>query len=117
LGLTLLGGGIALTFLCLLQITRHMRIVLAGRILWGADFSKVRPVKVVDKIAPRPILFIHGANDHVVPCYETVELHRVAGNPDNPLWIIPGSGHVRSYARQPTEYVARVSEFFRRYIA
>jgi fermentation-respiration switch protein FrsA (DUF1100 family) len=91
-------------------------IVLAGRILWGADFSKVRPVKAVAKIAPRPIFFIHGANDHVVPCYETVELHRVAGNPANPLWIIPGSGHVRSYRGQPEEYVARVSDFFRRYI-
>lgn len=91
-------------------------IVLAGRILWGADFSKVRPVKVVDRIAPRPIFFIHGDNDRVVPSYETVELHRAAGNPENPLWIIPGSGHVRSYSRQPEEYVARVSEFFRRYI-
>ncbi len=91
-------------------------IVLAGRILLGADFSKVRPVKVVDRIAPRPIFFIHGDNDRVVPSYETMELHRAAGNPDNPLWIIPGSGHVRSYARQPEEYVARVSDFFRRHM-
>jgi pimeloyl-ACP methyl ester carboxylesterase len=91
-------------------------IVLAGRILMGADFSKVRPVKVVASVAPRPIFFIHGASDRVVPCHETEELHRVAGNPDNPLWIIPGSGHVRSYARQPEEYVARVSQFFCRHL-
>jgi len=37
LGLTLLGGGIALTFLCLHQITRHMRVVLAGRIERGIN--------------------------------------------------------------------------------
>lgn len=91
-------------------------IVLAGRIFLGADFSNVRPVKVVASIAPRPIFFIHGASDRVVPCHETEELHRVAGNPANPLWIIPGSGHIRSYSRQPEEYVARVSDFFRQHI-
>ncbi|MBM3943506.1 MAG: alpha/beta fold hydrolase [SAR202 cluster bacterium] len=92
-------------------------IVLAGKWLVGADFSKVRPVKVVASIAPRPIFFIHGANDRVVPVEETVELHKAANNPDNPLWIIPNSGHIRSYARQSQEYVARVTEFFRQHLA
>ena len=87
-------------------------IVLAGRLFFGADFSKVRPVREVAKIAPRPIFFIHGADDHVIAAYETEELHRASNNPANPLWIVPGARHGRAYDLTRQEYVQKVSAFF-----
>ncbi len=91
-------------------------IALAGRTLFGADFSKVRPAKAVAKIAPRPIFFIHSEDDHVIPHEETEELYRASGNKENLMWIVPEGGHVRSYARRPEEYAARVADFFQRLI-
>jgi fermentation-respiration switch protein FrsA (DUF1100 family) len=91
--------------------------VLAGRWLLAADFSAVRPIKTVHKIAPRPVFFIHGQEDHVVPHHETITLHQASKNPDNQLWIVPGAGHVHTYATHPKEYVRRVVSFFDQYIS
>lgn len=87
-------------------------IILAGRFFFGADFSKVRPIKEVAKLAPRPIFFIHGAADQVISPQETEELYRAAQNPENPLWMVPGARHVRCYDIGPEEYVERVDRFF-----
>jgi len=91
-------------------------IALAGRWFFGADFSQVRPIKVVGRLAPRPIFFIHGETDHVIPPEETEALFRASDNPANQLWIVPGAGHVRCYSNGPEEYVAKVADFLQRYI-
>ncbi len=91
-------------------------IVLAGRWFLGADFSKVRPLKAVGRIRPRPIFFIHGENDHVIPYQESQELYQASGNQRNQLWIVPGAGHVHSYARVPQEYASRVASFLEMHI-
>src|SRR3989441_1308281 len=41
--------------------------LLATQAFFGVNFYADRPVDYVAQIAPRPILFIHGANDHYVP--------------------------------------------------
>ena len=89
-------------------------ITLVGRICFGADFSKVRPIKVVGKI-PRPIFFIHGGQDHVIPFQETRQLYLASGNTEDRVWIVPEAGHVSSYRRQPAEYAAKVVGFFQRH--
>jgi fermentation-respiration switch protein FrsA (DUF1100 family) len=91
-------------------------IVCAGRVFFQANFANVRPIKEVQRIAPRPILFIHGAADRTIPPAESIELHRASGNPINSIWLVPGATHVKSYLRQRQEYVARVAAFFQRYI-
>lgn len=91
-------------------------IALAGRWFFGADFSQVRPIKVVGRLAPRPILFIHGENDHVVPPEEAEALFRASNNPANQLWLVPGAGHIRCYSSHPEEYVAKVAAFLERHI-
>jgi pimeloyl-ACP methyl ester carboxylesterase len=90
-------------------------IALMGRMFFGADFSKVRPIKVVSKI-PRPIFFIHGQQDPVISFQETQELYKASGNPEDRIWIVANTGHVASYRRQPEEYAAKVASFFRRHI-
>ncbi len=59
---------------------------------WAADFKKVSPIKYVSHISPRPVLFIHGDQDDVVPVSQARELYRRAGEPKG-LAIIPGAGH------------------------
>lgn len=88
-------------------------VVFAGKVLFRADFSRVRPVKVVEQI-PQPIFFIHGEDDTVISPQETVELHDASANEEDLVWIIPGVGHVNAYRNMPESYVNRVAQFFHR---
>ncbi len=90
-------------------------VVLAGRTFFSADFSKVRPVQVVEGIS-QPIFFIHGEDDPVISAEETVELHIVSDNREDRVWIVPSTEHVNVYRRMPQDYVNRVSQFFQRHI-
>ncbi len=54
------------------------------------------PEWVVDKIAPRPILFITTDDDRLVPPEESVALHAKAGEPKK-LVVLKGHGHYEVY--------------------
>lgn len=47
----------------------------------GYDLSKISPISWVDDIAPRPILFIHGAEDELIPVSNAERLFAAAGEP------------------------------------
>ncbi len=55
------------------------------------------PEWVVDRIAPRPILFITTDDDRLVPPEETYALHEKAGDPKG-LVVLKGYGHYEVYA-------------------
>ncbi len=59
---------------------------------WGNEFRLIRPVDVVDKIAPRPLMIVHGADDDRVPVSDARELAAAAG-PQGDLRILAGAGH------------------------
>ena len=90
-------------------------VVLAGRLLFKADFHKARPVQVVEQVR-QPVFFIHGENDPVIPAEESRVLFEVSDNQEDRIWIVPGADHVNVYRRRPAEYVNRVSSFFHRHI-
>jgi pimeloyl-ACP methyl ester carboxylesterase len=50
------------------------------------------PIEVVEKIAPTPLLIIHGDNDHFFPPSAAEGLYAAAGDPKR-LMIMPGFGH------------------------
>ena len=54
------------------------------------------PEWVVDKIAPRPILFITTDDDRLVPPGESIQLHARAGEPKK-LVVLEGYGHYEVY--------------------
>jgi dipeptidyl aminopeptidase/acylaminoacyl peptidase len=54
------------------------------------------PEWVVDKIAPRPVLFITTDDDRLVPPEESIELYRRAGEPKK-LVLLKGYGHYEVY--------------------
>lgn len=83
--------------------------------LYGIDYYASRPVDVVGKIAPRPIFFIQGAADTVVPPNNMLELAQAAATAHQAhiqTWIVPGANHIESFAKMGNIYVNRVAGFF-----
>jgi uncharacterized protein len=64
------------------------------------------PEWVVDKIAPRPILFVTTADDRVAPPEETYALHARAGEPKK-LVELSGFGHYEIYSGPAFEALMR----------
>ncbi|PYM08698.1 MAG: hypothetical protein DMD82_01775 [Candidatus Rokuibacteriota bacterium] len=60
------------------------------------DTLGFHPEWVVDKIAPRPILFITTDDDRLVPPDESAQLYARAGEPKK-LVILKGAGHYEVY--------------------
>jgi uncharacterized protein len=58
----------------------------------GFDRAQVCPVNVVDKIAPRPLLVIHGTDDRRILESQVERLFAAAGEPKS-LWLVPGATH------------------------
>ncbi len=82
------------------------------KIMYGVDFTVVRPVELVSEIAPRPIFFIHGKLDETIPLEHAYRLHQASQNPQNQLWVVADASHVRAYVRHPEEYMNRITAFF-----
>ncbi len=83
-----------------------------GRILFGYDVATARPVDEIGRLAPRPLLIIHGTADRLVPLAHAEQLH--IAYPTAEFWQIPGAGHARSFEANPQTYVERVAGFFDR---
>ena len=59
---------------------------------WIDGFEQVSPLNWIEKIAPRPLLIIHGAQDEVVEPSSARTLYERAGEPKDIL-MIEGAGH------------------------
>lgn len=75
------------------------------------DLDQLRPVEVINRISPRPLLIIHGASDPVVPASDAQENYDAAGT-GRELWIIPGAGHGDTVNLKVPGYGARIVSFF-----
>ena len=105
------------------ELPRHSRlpgaftpgILLAARALYGIDFQAIRPVDVVGRIAPRPLFFIHGADETLIPPSNSRALAAAARVPhsDVQCWLIPDTAHAQCFSIERREYVRRVIAFFR----
>jgi fermentation-respiration switch protein FrsA (DUF1100 family) len=80
--------------------------------LTGFDPSKVQPIKSIARIAPRPLLLIHGEADMQISVDNSKQLFAAAHNPNVQLWIVSNADHVQSYKTEPVAYLERVLTFF-----
>jgi uncharacterized protein len=90
-------------------------VTYAMRLLYGINFDAVRPVDVVASIAPRPLFFIEGTADTLVPSWNMNLLAAAASAaPDAHVqtWLVRGANHIQSYDVMGIEYVKRVVAFF-----
>jgi dipeptidyl aminopeptidase/acylaminoacyl peptidase len=58
----------------------------------GFDREEVCPLQVVERIAPRPLLVIHGTDDRRITEEQVRELFAAAEEPKS-LWLVEGAGH------------------------
>lgn len=79
----------------------------------GFNINDVSPIKVVEK-TEKPILFIHGENDHYVPTYMGKELYE-AKKDNKELFIAPNARHAESQVKNPKAYEKVVDEFLDKY--
>jgi fermentation-respiration switch protein FrsA (DUF1100 family) len=90
-------------------------LLFAVDVLYGVNFYAVRPVDVVARIAPRPIFFIQGSADTVVPPSHMQALAAAAGaipHAHIQTWLVQGADHIESYHRMGKVYLDRVVDFF-----
>jgi len=90
-------------------------VLLASRILYGIDFYATRPVDVISSIAPRPIFFIQGTTDTVVPPSNLRTLAAAASAAPHAhvqTWTVKGADHIQSFHVMGAKYVNRVVAFF-----
>lgn len=83
--------------------------IAIGKLL-GYDFYGDHPVEEIGRIAPRPVLIIHGDADALVPLSDAEQL-KAAGR-SSELWVVHGAGHGGSYWTDPQAYTERVAAFF-----
>jgi fermentation-respiration switch protein FrsA (DUF1100 family) len=81
----------------------------------GVNLSAIRPVDMIGRISPRPILIIHGTADTTITPDNSVRNYAAAGQPKE-LWLVPGATHAHSRDVAGAAYVHRVVAFFRRYL-
>ena len=101
------------TFRQLTHMPPSPAVDIAEMLIWlraGYRFSKVRPIDEVGKLAPRPILFIHGTADVVTPVEDAYALYAAAGEPKE-LWIEEGCAHCGAYFADRQVYVNRLLAF------
>ena len=59
---------------------------------WARELREVRPLSLIGKVPPRPILLVHGANDEVVPVLDARALADAAGG-EVELRVLSGAAH------------------------
>ena len=59
---------------------------------WARELREVRPLSLIGKVPPRPILLVHGANDEVIPVLDARALADAAHG-DVELRVLPGAAH------------------------
>lgn len=91
-------------------------IELGVQVLYGVDYGAVHPLDVVAKIAPRPVLFIHGITEPLVPFSDMAKLVHAARQGVNAHvedWAAPGLvKHAQAFHVMGIVYVNRVVSFF-----
>ena len=83
----------------------------ASERLKGFDREEIRPLHVVERIAPRPLLVIHGTEDQRITEDQVRQLFDAAENPKT-LWLVEGATHGSIRTPVLDELVPEVIAFF-----
>jgi fermentation-respiration switch protein FrsA (DUF1100 family) len=85
------------------------------RLRAGYRFHQVEPLRAIARLAPRPVLLIHGGRDTMVDPHDAALLYRAARDPKT-LWMVPQANHCGAYFEDRATYIACVVTFFQEYL-
>jgi fermentation-respiration switch protein FrsA (DUF1100 family) len=83
-----------------------------AKVIVHVDANQLRPIDVIGRIAPRPILLTHGVLDEIVPVRHVHTLFQAAEEPKE-LWVVPDARHVGARDIDPDLYFGRVEGFLK----
>jgi len=89
-------------------VTRTLLNTRVSPVRW--DPVPLPPAEAAARIAPIPLLVVHGDQDLYFPTDHAQQLYAAAGDPKE-LWIVPGFGHAESGA--DAALVDRIGEWVR----
>jgi len=76
----------------------------------GYHLNQVEPLRDIGRIAPRPVLIIHGLKDSLVNPEDAKLLYAAANEPKE-LWLDPNADHCGIYFEDRQVYIKRVIGF------
>ena len=77
----------------------------------GQDHEPFSPLYHIASVAPRPVFFIAGEEDALMPLPAVRRLHEAAGQPKE-LWVVAGARHGKCEETAGAEYHRRLLAFF-----
>jgi dipeptidyl aminopeptidase/acylaminoacyl peptidase len=80
---------------------------------WLRDTYSVNPLQCIDKIAPRPLLLIHGTEDEVIPVIHAETLYQQAGGSGSSVELLLLKGVAHQLRREP-KAVTQCLEWFKK---
>lgn len=81
----------------------------------GLVSAPQEPIDLIGKIAPTPVLLLHGTADGVVAHRHSERLLDAAGEPKE-LWSIPGAQHLEALSSRRHVHAPRLLEKFRQWV-
>jgi fermentation-respiration switch protein FrsA (DUF1100 family) len=81
-----------------------------AKMIMHIDANRLRPIDVIGRIAPRPVLLTHGTLDEIVPVRHAYTLFKAAEEPKE-LWVVPDAHHVEARELDPDGYFHRIEHF------
>src|SRR5439155_8190923 len=94
-------------FVAMASLWLHWRV--------GCRVSDCSPLSVLSALEPRPLFFIHGGVDLIVPVHHSRLLYDAYRGPRE-IWIVQGAPHTGAYVADRPLYVERVAGFFARHL-
>jgi len=78
-----------------------------GERILGTPMDAIGPEPIIHRIAPRPVLLVHGEADRLIPVSHAHRL-RQRSEDNITLWTVPDAGHARSVRNAADAYQQRV---------
>ena len=89
----------------------HWLVFATYRIRFGVWPGRISPEESLNRLSPRPLFLIQGAEDPRMPLAWTRRMFTKAREPKT-LWVIQGAGHLEGFALEPSAYLTRLAQFF-----
>jgi len=82
----------------------------------GLSVDELHPERYIARIAPRPILLMHGTWDFIIPPSHGERLYKAAREPKE-LWMVPKAKHAEIWQRMGVLAERKVTRFFQKAFA